>query len=320
MEFYVFWKLLLVYGFILVGVLLGGVVGSYKERVQKEMVNLLINLITPLQVFIIILVSQFNLSIESILQIIGIAIISHYTQFYIGLKYFSKKSDDYRRIGAQTLHGSFPNSLYYITPIILLVFPEELLIIPVIYASAMTTIKATFLPLQVHNLGIKSKNESLGQTLRKLLLFPPFLGILFGILFRALPQFQTSDFLIALKTPLSQITSAVSAILIGISLVGISKKRVKFYKNALMQTALIRFVLGMLIFLCLGFILHFPNYQTEIRTILFLIICAPPAQNNVIYSIYFEFDEQFAALGVVVLTLIGLIMLPLMLWFGLSLL
>jgi len=297
--------------------------GTRKNIFQKAIVKILINFITPLQVFIIILVSQFEFSVSLLIQIISFATTAHYIQFFVGLKYLTRNSQNntknYRLIGSQVLHVSFPNSLYFITPIILLLFPEELLIIPIIYASVTTTIKAVFLPLQIQNLSSRTEKTNFLQSLKKILLFPPFVGIIFGLIFRVIPFLQASNLLISIKTPISQVTSAVSAILIGISLVGISKSKIKEYHKALYQTAIIRFGLGFIIFLCFGFFFRFSSYQTEIITILLLIICAPPAQNNVIYSIYFQFDEKFSALAVVILTIFGLAILPLLLMFSLNL-
>ena len=316
MDWSLFLNLSLVYGYIALGVILGIVLGQYREKFQKTAVNILINFITPIQIFITILVSDFGLNIFSVMQILGLAIFAHYIQFYIGLRYFKHKKNPYSQIGAQVLHGSFPNSLYFMVPLILFIFPNELLIIPVIYASANLTLKASVLQFQVHHLGAKIEDSSFWIIIRKILLFPPFLGIIFGLVFRMIPFIQTSVFLESMKTPVSFVTSATSAGLIGMSLVGISKKAFKSYWKLMGQIAVIRFGLGFLIFLTFGFFLRFPTEQTAIRTILLLIVCAPPAQNNVIYTMYFEFDEQLSAVSVVVLTIVGLILMPLLLWFG----
>lgn len=317
MDFSLFLNLLLVYGYIGLGIILGIVLGSYREDTQKTAVNLLINIITPIQIFLTILVSNFDINIFSVMQIIALAAIAHYIQFYVGLTYFKHQKNTLSQVGAQVLHGSFPNSLYFMVPIVLFLFSEELLIIPVIYSSVTLTIKASVLPFQVHSLGAKIEDVRFWAVLRKIFLFPPFLGIVFGLLFRIFPVIQSSSFLESLKNPISHITSAVSAILIGFSLAGLSLKMLKPYWKMMAQTILIRFGLGFVIFMAFGFLLHFPVDQTEIRTILLLIVCAPPAQNNLIYSIYFDFDDKLSAISIVVLTIVGLLLVPLLLWFGL---
>ncbi|MHA1720501.1 MAG: hypothetical protein ACTSXK_13340, partial [Promethearchaeota archaeon] len=64
------------------------------------------------------------------------------------------------------------------------------------------------------------------------------------------------------------------------------------------------------------YFLKFNDFQTEIRTILLLIIAGPPAMNNVIFSLYFKFDEKLAAVGVATLTLVGLVLMPLLVVIG----
>ncbi len=320
MDWALFLNLSLVYGYIALGAILGIVLGRYREKFQKTAVNVLINFITPIQIFITILVSAFGLNLSSILQILGMAIFAHYIQFYIGLRYFKHKKNPNSQIGAQILHGSFPNSLYFMVPLILFIFPNELLIIPVIYASSSLTLKASVLQFQVHHLGAKIEESSLWAIIRKILLFPPFLGIILGLGCRLIPLIQTSVFLESIKSPISFVTSATSAVLIGMSLVGLSKEALKSYWKLMREISVIRFGLGFLVFLAFGFFLRFPSDQTAIRTILLLTVCAPPAQNNVIYTMYFEFDEQLSAVSVVVLTIVGLMLMPLLLWFGMAVL
>ncbi len=313
-------NLSLVYAYIALGVFLGIVLGRYREKFQKIAVNVLINFITPIQIFITILVSDFSFNVFSIMQILGLAIFAHYIQFYIGLRYFKHKKNPPLQIGAQVLHGSFPNSLYFMVPLILFIFPNELLIIPIIYSSATLVLKASVLQFQVHHLGAKIDGSSFWDMVRKILLFPPFLGIILGLGCRLFPWIQTSIFLESIKSPISFVTSATSAVLIGMSLVGLSKEALKSYWKLMREISVIRFGLGFLVFLAFGFFLRFPSDQTAIRTILLLTVCAPPAQNNVIYTMYFEFDEQLSAVSVVVLTIVGLMLMPLLLWFGMAVL
>ncbi|MHA1519542.1 MAG: AEC family transporter [Promethearchaeota archaeon] len=320
MDWTLFLNLSLVYGYIAIGIILGIVIGGYREKIQKTGVNILINFITPIQIFITILVSDFGLNVFSVIQILGVAILAHFIQFYIGLRYFKSKKNSNSQIGAQVLHGSFPNSLYFMVPLILFIFPNELLIIPVIYASANLTLKATVLQFQVHHLGAKIDDSSFWVIVRKILLFPPFLGIVFGLLVRLIPPIQSSIFLKSMKSPISFVTSAMSALLIGISLISVSKKMFKSYWKLMGQISVIRFGLGFLVFIAFGFLLRFPTDQTAIRTILLLTVCAPPAQNNVIYTMYFEFDEQLSAVSIVMLTIVGLLLMPLFLWFGMTVL
>jgi predicted permease len=58
------------------------------------------------------------------------------------------------------------------------------------------------------------------------------------------------------------------------------------------------------------------EFQTEIRTILLIIVMGPPAVYSVIFSIYFKLDEKFAAISIATVTLMSLVLLPVLIYFG----
>jgi predicted permease len=99
-------------------------------------------------------------------------------------------------------------------------------------------------------------------------------------------------------------------------LISLKKEEIKEYKIDLLVVAFWRFILSTVFYFCIVYFLHFDTYETEIRTILFIIITAPPAVFNVLFSVYFNLEKKFAAVSVATLTLISLALIPLIIWIG----
>ena len=80
--------------------------------------------------------------------------------------------------------------------------------------------------------------------------------------------------------------------------------------------ALWRFGVSFMMFMGIVYFLKFDSLQTEIRTVLLIIVTAPPAVFNVVFADYFKLDEKFAAISVASMTLLSLALLPLLILFG----
>ncbi|MHA1620470.1 MAG: hypothetical protein ACTSVZ_14430, partial [Promethearchaeota archaeon] len=104
--------------------------------------------------------------------------------------------------------------------------------------------------------------------------------------------------------------------LIGMIIVNLNWDLIKKYVRPLAEVALWRFLGAFLLYMSMAFFLQFLVGSQEIKTILLIIVCGPPAMNNVIFSLYFHFDDNFAAVAVATLTLFGLLLLPLWLFLG----
>jgi len=176
-------------------------------------------------------------------------------------------------------------------------------------------IKSTLLPIQAAKILDQTPTDAKTR-IKKILLFPPFIGILISVIFLSLNIPVPLDLFIAIKNPLNSIATICGAALIGMIIVGLKISLVKEYLRPLGGVALWRFLGAFLVYLSFAFFLRFSVGSQEIRTILLIIACGPPAMNNVIYSLYFHFDDTFAAVAVATLTLIGLILLPVWIFLG----
>jgi predicted permease len=164
------------------------------------------------------------------------------------------------------------------------------------------------------------KSMRIKDVFLKLFTFPPFIAIIAGILVLIFQiPIPTSLFLI-IKSPINTISSAIGSILIGIIIAYMIKEELKTYWPDIKNVLIWRLGISFIFFMPVVYFLQFdPLYQTEIRTILLIIVLGPSAVFSVIFSIYFNLEEKFAAITVATVTLICLAILPILIIFGLNL-
>lgn len=308
-------SVILLYVYILAGYLLGRLLGKRRIGFQTKFTNILINWITPVQIFLIFTTSSFPLDFWFIFQIILVAGATYAVLTYGSTWYFRSRGYSPDRVGSGFLLAGFPNSIYYALPIILSAFGEDYALIPVIFASTMLVIKSTLIPNQADKIQRQSPTD-LKTKLKKILFFPPFLGILISVIFLGLNIPVPLDLFTAIKNPLNFLATVCGAALIGIIIVSLNWDLIKEYLRPLGGVALWRFLGAFLLYMSIAFFLQFSVGSQEIRSILLIIVCGPPAMNNVIFSLYFHFDDKFAAVAVATLTVVGLMLLPLWLFLG----
>jgi predicted permease len=308
-------SVILLYAYILGGYLVGLLLGASRNSFQTQFTKIMINWVTPFQIFFIFTTSSFPLDFWFIFQIILVASATYAVLTYGSTWFFRSRGHSPGLIGAGFLLAGFPNAIYYALPIILSAFGEEYALIPVIFASTMLVIKSTLLPNQADKI-LHQTPTDMKTKLKKILFFPPFLGILISVIFLGLNISVPLDLFIAIKNPLNTMATVGGAGLIGMIIVNLNWDLIKKYVRPLAEVALWRFLGAFLLYMSVAFFLQFSMGSQEIKTILLIIVCGPPAMNNVIFSLYFHFDDNFTAVAVATLTLFGLLLLPLWLFLG----
>lgn len=308
-------SVVLLYVYIFAGYLLGRILGRHKTTFQTKFTHILIHGITPIQIFLIFTTSSYPLDFWFIFQIIFMATATYVVLTLGSAWFFRSRGYPPEKVGAGFMLAGFPNAIYYALPIILSAFGEDYALIPVLWASTTLVIKSTLIPIQADKILNQTPTDAKTR-FKKILLFPPFLGILISVIFLSLNVPVPLDLFVAIKNPLNKIATIGGAALIGMIIVNLSWPKIKDYFRSLMNVALWRFLGAFLLYLSLAFFLRFSVGSEEIRTILLIIVCGPPAMNNVIYSNFFHFDDEFAAVAVAALTLVGLLLLPLWLILG----
>ncbi|MBD3349911.1 MAG: hypothetical protein GF364_00315 [Candidatus Lokiarchaeota archaeon] len=284
-----------------------------RELIGKVATFLIVNILTPIVIFLTLTTTEYALPFSMIFQILLVESASvgfcWITTYYI----LRNKIEDRKKLGSYMFLNGFPNVMIYGIPIVIAFFNETLIVIPVIFASGALFLRGT-LGMYIGEKFGADISLSFKDTIKRLFTFPPLLGIIAGVIAMNL-DFNTS-ILISIKDILSPFYSGLGAVLIGLILSKIAANEIKLYSKDILIVAIWRFLLSFVFFLCVVFLLHFPTDQTEIRTILLIAVIGPPAVMNVSFAMYFKLDEKFAAMSVATITLVALILLPIIIYFG----
>jgi len=309
----IFQSIFKLYFYIGFGIFIGYIFASKQNKISKIGSFLVINIFTPLVVFLTFICSNFSLDFISVFKIIILNILS----IAIGLltTYFllKNKIQNTKKIGAYMFLNSFPNVLIYGIPIVTAIFDERMVIILTIFSASALGVRGTIGIYIGEKFGANIK-LNFKESIKKLLLFPPFLGIIAGVIFMNI-EFDRDIFILINKYS-NPIYSALGAILIGLILASLKKQEIKAYLKDIVIVSIWRFIVPLLLFIVCLFFLHFPEFQKEIRTTLLISMLGPPAVINVSFAIYFGLDEKFAAISVATITLIALMILPIIIIFG----
>jgi predicted permease len=309
--------LLSLYAYISIGFIFGKMLKEKQEKTRDLLTQFLIYSVAPLQIFLVITTTTFNLSFRFVLQIILLAILNYSFMAISTFTILNKKGIEHKKLGAYMLLNSLPNVLFYTIPIIIALFSDALTVVSVIFASTTLILRGSVATYISERFG-SDKKMKLSESVKKLLTFPPFIAILIGVITAQFQAYLPLEIMIIIKSPINTLASALGAILIGLILASINKEETKKYGKDIAGVALWRFGLAFVFYLCIVYFLHFDEYQTEIRTILLIIVMGPPAVFNVLFSVHFKLDHKFAAIAVAVITLFGLIILPAILFFGMA--
>ena len=268
-------NLLSLYGYILAGFIFGKILQSRRKKFSDVLTSIILDIILPGQVFFSLIQSNLQLPALSVVEIILQVMITFTLMAVTTYYYFRKKSIDKGKYGSYFLLNSLPNVLFYSIPIVLAVFPPALTIIVVIYGATQIAVPRSIATYVSLRLGSDVK-PNWKQNLVALLKFPPFIAVIIGVICLGL-QVQLPNNLSFLSTLFSQLSSGTSAFLVGMVLASLIIKEVKDYYQDIKRVAIWRFLISLIGIVPFIFLMTFPIYQTDIRTILFIIAISPPA-------------------------------------------
>ncbi|MHA1731457.1 MAG: AEC family transporter [Promethearchaeota archaeon] len=226
-------------------------------------------------------------------------------------------SGNNKEMGAFLLLASFPNAMLYPLPIVLALFPSDLVLILIIFSTMALLVRGTLGTYVSERLGADVRPDLL-STVGKLFAFPPFLTIVVSIVIVAVDVPLPTPQLLAVKPAVNLLATAVGAVLVGMILAGLNGPDLRMYWPRVKMVGLWRFGIAAAYFMAVVYFLHFDEFQTEIRTILLLLVAGPPAVFNVAYAVHFKLERQLAAVSVATITLLALAFLPLVILFGMA--
>ena len=174
MDLTLFLNLLLMYIYILAGFIIGKIFKKRHEKIRNIGADVLIKIVSPVQIFIVLTTTTFTLSFLFVIQIILLAVGLFTLMTITTFLYFRQKEIPPKKKGSYLLLNSFPNVLFFTIPIILSVFSEELLIVSVIFASTLLVLRGSVSTFLCEKYG-SEKSMSIKEMLVKLFTFPPFI-------------------------------------------------------------------------------------------------------------------------------------------------
>ncbi|MCG3227703.1 MAG: hypothetical protein H7645_12355 [Candidatus Heimdallarchaeota archaeon] len=292
-----------IYGGIGAGFLLQKVPRS--EQVGKWMLFAGLNILTPLMlIFVFLDLESFNgVNWGYVFLVCTVAMLISMIIDWIMIR---KKEMTKAAKGAELSAMGFMNGIFYPFPIIIGVLPPEHQAEGLLAASLFLLIQTIYRNSFGVYIGIhygSTSKKSLLKIFKELILFPPTLGMILGIILRfTIGQFESSD-LVAI-TVLNNITMFIMLAIVGLGFV--LPKKEEWKEIPIIRGMIARFGGGlltvlMIIFLPLTIIAKIPLIIQGI---------APPAVNNSAYAKFFELDEILTSRFITILTLIALMFLP----------
>ncbi len=312
----------ILYAFIFLGFLIGFLLGERRDKTRTITTKILINIISPLQIFTTLTTNSTQFSFWFVFQIILVMFCCFMVNSITVLLYLKNKEwvTDPQR-GTHFLNAGFPNVLFFTLPLILTLFSEELTVVAVFYAVSALVLRGSVGTMICQRFGHgkqegQTKKKIIFSILKSLFTFPPFLAIIAAMFVLTQGNTSIGEALLPAKPYVNGFASYVSLILVGMVLASLKIHEVKAYWNHIRTSTIWRILIPFVVYMAIVFFLDFGEYDTEVKRILLIIVCGPPAVFNVIFSIYFDLDDKFAAMAVASITLIVLIILPFNIFLG----
>lgn len=222
--------------------------------------------------------------------------------------------------GAELTSSGFMNALFFPFPIIIGILPDHLqaegLLAASLYLLAQTILRNSLGVYMGIHYGTNSNSvskKSIFKILRGLILFPPTIGMIVGLILRFTINFVDTS----TNIPANIFRDATMVLMLVI--VGLSfrfPKRKEWKEKVLIRGVVSRFGGGLLSIIPIFFI----PIPLVAKIPLIIQTMAPPAVANSAYAKYFKLDELLTSRFIAILTIIALIFLPaeiaLLVWFG----
>ena len=292
-----------IYGGIGAGFILQKVPKS--EQVGKWLLFTGLNILTPLMlIFVFLDIESFNgVNWGYVFLVCTVAMIISMLIDWIMIR---KKEVTKAAKGAEISAMGFMNGIFYPFPIIIGVLPPEHQAEGLLAASLFLLFQTIYRNSFGVYLGIhygSTSRKSLKKIFREMILFPPTLGMILGIILRfAIGRYESSD-LVAIDV-LNNVTLFIMLAIVGLGFVFPKKEE---WKNIpILRGIIARFGGGLITVLIIVFL----PITLIAKIPLIIQSISPPAVANSAYAKYFELDEVLTSRFITILTLIALMFLP----------
>lgn len=303
---------------IIIGILIGKTFKSYNKNLREGLSFILIYILTPPIIFFSFFLTSISLNLSIILLIIFLELFLVFSTQLIAYLFFlrKRKKESNKRSGSILMLVAFPNAMLFPLPIVLSLFGSDFILILVIFSLSAMIVRATWLTYMCIYFGEGSESD-LKSNIKKLFLFPPTFTLIICSFLLLFDLNFRYPLLYLIDDVASGLVSILGAILIGVLIVNVHLEKIKDYRRDFLLVIAIRVIFSLGLFLILTELINFSlKIRGEILIILLLLFVNPPAVSNTAYAQIFKLDEEFTAFSVIVITLLALIYVPLILFFG----
>lgn len=332
----------MIYAGIIAGILLQR--WSKADQIGKWLLFVGLNILTPLLLILVFLEIE-TFSDVNWWIIAGICVIGLFVPILLNMVLLRGKDVNKAQKGAEFNSSGFMNALFFPFPIIIGILPDHLqaegLLAASLYLLAQTILRNTYgvyLGIHYGSNSNPDSRQSIFKILKGLILFPPTIGMIVGLILRftigyvnidtqfqilssvkesLITQFSTG--FIGIKSNLASDIFRDTTMVIMLIIVGLSfkfPKREEWKDPTLIRGIVSRFGGGLFSIIPIFFI----PIPLVAKIPLIIQSMAPPAVANSAYAKYFKLDELITSRYIAILTIIALVFLPaeiaLLVWYG----
>jgi hypothetical protein len=288
------------YGFIGLGYMIPRITSKAKE-INKKITLLLLYLLIPLLIINTLLTFNTEL-LNELGSIVILTVLVHVIGLLIIFLRFRMLDLPQKTKGALLLCTTFNNALFLPIPLILMFIGEEGIPVVALFSIVQMVLSVTIGVAIGFYYGDSYTDWK--SSVRKALLFPPFIAALFGVLFLMVgftfpPEISTTI------SYIGTVTTYLALLVVGLS-IGTAPSYIQNLRPV--EVILTRqFIVPIIIFI----ILIFSGLSSVTRNVLFIEALMPSAVIMVVYATDFGLDSESAA---TVVTLGTVILLPVVLF------
>lgn len=294
-------QLALFYLLILLGFLISR---HYRRapRINELFTGLLINILLPVLIMYTFLGANAN-ALSELPLVVFVTVFIHLSGLVMILVFRRSSTIERRRLGAEALSVTFNNGIFLPVPLILMFIGPEGIPIVALYSITQMTLFSTGGALI--GSAYSESHASLRKTVKKAVLFPPFIAAIIGILL-LLFSFSLPVQLEPVFALNGTITSYLSLFVVGLGLG--ERFRLASLRENLPPLSIRQLLVPTATFL----LLTIAPLSPVTKSVLLLEAMMPPAVMTVVYSLNFGLESETAAALVTVGTVLLLPVVPLM--------
>ncbi|MHA1576311.1 MAG: AEC family transporter [Candidatus Thorarchaeota archaeon] len=294
-------KLGLFYVFIALGFLVARYYNKQKQ-LNKYVTFVLINILLPILIIDTVMTAPSDILIE-LPMIVAFTILMHVLGFGLMYLRLQKSGIEKKTKGSMLLTTTFPNGIFLPVPLILLFIGESGIAVVAIFSVTQMILLAIVGTM----IGSAYSDDEIGHKsmLRKVLLFPPFLAVVLGLILSVI------GFSVPIELDLAISYNGVAATYLALFVVGLGLGTKVVYDKLRLAIESIS-IRQLIVPVVVGVLLLFAGLSDITSRVILLEAMMPAAVITAIFAGSFKLDSETASTIVTIGTLCLLPIVPFM--------